>query len=157
MLTLTATKWPCTCRFLKKAVWEARNLMLASKNLLKPADGEPIISPSKDMVLGVYYLTREPRKEYTGKEPAYSTYDEVDMAFRLNQVKVATQIRFQVKTWFDEAGKRMAEPETRVINTRWACRVLFNYILPSETQFYNDMLEKGTHQELDRRNLRFVW
>ena len=131
----------------EKAVWEARNLMLASKNLLKPADGEPIISPSKDMVLGVYYLTREPRKEYTGKEPAYSTYDEVDMAFRLNQVKVATQIRFQVKTWFDEAGKRMAEPETRVINTTVG-RVLFNYILPSETQFYNDMLEKGRIKSL---------
>ncbi len=41
----------------QKAVWEARNLMLSSQNLLKPADGEPIISPSKDMVLGVYYLT----------------------------------------------------------------------------------------------------
>ncbi len=41
----------------EKAVWEARNLMLSSHNLLKPADGEPIISPSKDMVLGVYYLT----------------------------------------------------------------------------------------------------
>ncbi len=41
----------------EKAVWEARNLMLSSQNLLKPADGEPIISPSKDMVLGVYYLT----------------------------------------------------------------------------------------------------
>lgn len=131
----------------EKAVWEARNLMLASKNLLKPADGEPIISPSKDMVLGVYYLTREPRKEYTGKETAYSTFDEVDMAFRLNQVKVATQIRLQVKTWFDEAGKRMAEPETRVINTTVG-RVLFNYILPPEIQFYNDMLEKGRIKNL---------
>ena len=131
----------------EKAVWEARNLMLASKNLLKPADGEPIISPSKDMVLGVYYLTREPRKEYTGKEPAYSTFDEVDMAFRLNQVKVSTQIRLQVKTWFDEAGKRMAEPETRVINTTVG-RVLFNYILPPEIQFYNDMLEKGRIKSL---------
>ena len=131
----------------EKAVWEARNLMLASKNLLKPADGEPIISPSKDMVLGVYYLTREPRKEYTGKEPAYSTFDEVDMAFRLNQVKVSTQIRLQVKTWFDEAGKRMAEPETRVIKTTVG-RVLFNYILPPEIQFYNDMLEKGRIKSL---------
>ena len=41
----------------EKAVEEARRLMLASHNLLKPADGDPIISPSKDMVLGVYYLT----------------------------------------------------------------------------------------------------
>ena len=131
----------------EKAVWEARNLMLASKNLLKPADGEPIISPSKDMVLGVYYLTREPRKEYTGDESAYSTFDEVDMAFRLNQVRVETQIRLQVKTWFDENGKRMSEPQTRVINTTVG-RVLFNYILPPEIQFYNDMLEKGRIKSL---------
>ena len=48
----------------EKAVWEARNLMLASKNLLKPADGEPIISPSKDMALGVYYLTRQTNNDY---------------------------------------------------------------------------------------------
>ena len=131
----------------EKAVWEARNLMLASKNLLKPADGEPIISPSKDMVLGVYYLTREPRKEYTGDEPAFSTFDEVDMAFRLNQVKVESQIRLQVVTWFDENGKRMSEPQTRVINTTVG-RVLFNYILPPEIQFYNDMLEKGRIKSL---------
>ncbi len=131
----------------EKAVWEARNLMLASKNLLKPADGEPIISPSKDMVLGVYYLTREPRKEYTGKEPAFSSFDEVEMAYRLNQVKVATQVRLQTQTWFDEDGKRMEKPETRVLNTTVG-RVLFNYILPPEIQFFNDMLEKGRIKNL---------
>ena len=48
----------------QKAVNEARDLMLASKNLLKPADGEPIISPSKDMVLGVYYLTMEQKADH---------------------------------------------------------------------------------------------
>ena len=125
-----------------KAVWEARNLMLASKNLLKPADGEPIISPSKDMVLGVYYLTREPRKEYSGKEPAFATIDEVDMAFRLDRVKVETQIRLKTMTWFDDKNKRMAKPEERVINTTVG-RVLFNYILPDQIRFYNDVLEKG--------------
>ena len=79
----------------EKAVWEARNLMLASKNLLKPADGEPIISPSKDMVLGVYYLTMDPIKPFTGKEPAYSSIDEVDMAFQLNKVDIKTQIQIE--------------------------------------------------------------
>ena len=43
----------------EKPVKEAREIMLASKNLLKPSDGEPIISPSKDMVLGIYYLTMD--------------------------------------------------------------------------------------------------
>jgi DNA-directed RNA polymerase subunit beta' len=50
----------------EKAVWEARNLMLSSKNLLKPADGEPIISPSKDMVLGVYYLSMYDDRPHKG-------------------------------------------------------------------------------------------
>jgi hypothetical protein len=57
--TLTAIRWLSTFRFHRRQLPEARELMLASKNLLKPADGEPIISPSKDMVLGVYYLTME--------------------------------------------------------------------------------------------------
>ena len=49
----------------QKAVNEARTLMLSSHNLLKPADGEPIISPSKDMVLGVYYLTTKDPSTHT--------------------------------------------------------------------------------------------
>ena len=126
----------------EKAVWEARNLMLASKNLLKPADGEPIVSPSKDMVLGVYYLTRNPENPYTGKEPGYASIDEVEMAFRLNQVKVETQIRLQTMTWYDEENNRLEEPVKRVVNTTVG-RVLFNWILPPEIQFFNDYLEKG--------------
>jgi DNA-directed RNA polymerase subunit beta' len=46
-----------------KAVQEARDLMLSTKNLLKPADGQPIVGPSKDMVLGIYYLTMDPSVE----------------------------------------------------------------------------------------------
>jgi DNA-directed RNA polymerase subunit beta' len=46
-----------------KAVEEARNLMLSTKNLLKPADGSPVVAPAKDMVLGNYYLTMDPTAE----------------------------------------------------------------------------------------------
>jgi DNA-directed RNA polymerase subunit beta' len=46
-----------------KAVQEARELMLSTKNLLKPADGQPVVAPSKDMVLGIYYLTMDPTIE----------------------------------------------------------------------------------------------
>jgi len=46
-----------------KAVHEARSLMLSTRNLLKPADGQPIVGPSKDMVLGIYYLTMDPTVE----------------------------------------------------------------------------------------------
>lgn len=47
----------------EKAVQEARDLMLSTKNLLKPADGSPVVAPSKDMVLGNYYLTMDPTAE----------------------------------------------------------------------------------------------
>ncbi|HEX3053502.1 MAG TPA: hypothetical protein VHP83_22780, partial [Aggregatilineaceae bacterium] len=47
----------------QKAVQEARDLMLSTKNLLKPADGSPVVAPSKDMVLGCYYLTMDPTAE----------------------------------------------------------------------------------------------
>ena len=126
----------------EKAVWESRNLMLASKNLLKPADGEPIISPSKDMVLGVYYLTMNLKKPFTGKEQVYSNMNEVEMVYQLNKVDEHTLIRLKADTWFDDKGNRLPEAEIRIINTSVG-RVLFNWILPPEIQFINEELEKG--------------
>ena len=74
----------------RRAVDEARKLMLASKNLLKPADGAPIVGPSKDMVLGVYYLTMtEPELESADKpRKVYSNMDEVAMAYDLGLIAV---------------------------------------------------------------------
>ena len=126
----------------EKAVWESRNLMLSSKNLLKPADGEPIISPSKDMVLGVYYLTMNMEKPFTGNEPVFSNMDEVEIAYQLEKVDERTMIRLKVDTWFDDEGIRLSEAESRIINTSVG-RVLFNWILPPEIQFINKELEKG--------------
>jgi DNA-directed RNA polymerase subunit beta' len=126
----------------EKAVWESRNLMLASKNLLKPADGEPIISPSKDMVLGVYYLTMELNKKFTGKEQVFSNMNEVEMAYQLDKITVHTLIRLKAETWFDDQGKRLPEAETRIINTSVG-RGLFNRILPENMRFLNKELEKA--------------
>jgi len=77
-----------------KAVEEARELMLSTKNLLKPADGQPIVGPAKDMVLGNYYLTMDPtveviaRKERANElrsiENIYDPNIKVGIAFRTN-------------------------------------------------------------------------
>ena len=131
----------------EKAVWESRNLMLSSKNLLKPADGEPIISPSKDMVLGVYYLTMNMKKPFTGNEQVFSNMDEVEIAYQLNKVDERTMIRLKVDTWFDDEGIRLSKAESRIINTSVG-RVLFNWILPPEIQFINEELEKGAVKTL---------
>ncbi|MCX8025815.1 MAG: DNA-directed RNA polymerase subunit beta', partial [Thermanaerothrix sp.] len=131
----------------EKAVWEARNLMLSSKNLLKPADGEPIISPSKDMVLGVYYLTMQDNKTHRGDGRIFADIDEVELAYHLEQVEIHTNIRLRVKTWYDDQGNRLAAPRQALIETTVG-RALFNRILPEEVQFVNEALDKGGVKDL---------
>jgi len=132
----------------RKAVAEARELMLSSKNLLKPADGEPIISPSKDMVLGVYYLTKEEtNRPHKGDGRAFADVDEVELAYNLGQLEVQSQIYVKVTTWYDDQGNRLPKPEERLIKTTVG-RVIFNRILPPEIQFVNRKLDKGGLKDL---------
>jgi len=132
----------------QKAVWEARQLMLSTRNLLKPADGEPIISPSKDMVLGVYYLTKtDDSRKQRGDGQVFSSMDEVEMAFYLDHVELHANIRLQTSTWYDDQGSRLAEPEQRIIETTVG-RVVFNRILPEAIQFVNMVLDKGGLKDL---------
>jgi len=130
-----------------KAVQEARRLMLASKNLLKPADGEPIIAPSKDMVLGVFYMTMMQSRPHKGDGRVFADIDEVDMVYQLGQVEVHTKIKIRMLTWYTEKGDRLVEPETRIIETTVG-RVMFNRILPEKVQFINRQLEKGGIKDL---------
>ncbi len=131
----------------EKAVKEARELMLASKNLLKPASGEPIISPGKDMVLGVYYLTMKAAKPAKGDGRVFASIDEVIMAYELEQVEVQTEIKLRVETWFSEKNDRLEKPETRMIDTTVG-RAIFNDILPAEMRFCNLVLDKGGIRDL---------
>ena len=131
----------------QKAVKEARELMLASKNLLKPADGEPIISPSKDMVLGVYYLTMPQKAAHKGDGRAFADMDEVEMAYALDQVEVHSEIKLLATTWYNDKGDRLEEPVTRLVDTTVG-RVIFNRILPPEVQFVNEKLDKGGVKDL---------
>ncbi len=132
----------------QKAVEEARQLMLSTKNLLKPADGEPIVGPSKDMVLGVYYLTMAvDGREHAGDGRAFADMDEVELAYRLGQVHIHTRIRLRAETNYDEAGLRLAGPETRMLETTVG-RVLFNRVMPDPLRFVNRVLDKGAMQAL---------
>ena len=131
----------------ERAVIEARELMLSSKNLLKPASGEPIVSPSKDMVLGVYYLTKTDNRSHKGDGRAFSSFDEVEMAYRLNQVDIPTEIKLLTTTWYDKEGSWLNKPEQRLIDTTIG-RVLFNRVLPEKVRFANVTLEKGAIKDL---------
>ncbi len=83
-----------------KAVQEARELMLSTKNLLKPASGEPIVGPSKDMVMGCYYLTVEDQ-DAKGKGKVFGDYEEVLMAYELGHVDLRAPIKFYYRSWLD--------------------------------------------------------
>ncbi len=85
----------------KKAVAEARELMLATRNLLKPASGEPIVGPAKDMVLGCYYLTME-RPTPGDSRPVFGDMEEVRLAYELGKVQLHTPIRLRYRSWLDD-------------------------------------------------------
>ncbi len=131
----------------QKAVLEARQLMLSSRNLLKPADGEPIISPSKDMVLGVYYLTKTDTLSHKGEGRVFGDIDEADLAYSLGQVHIHARITLRANTWYDKNNSRTATAEERLIETTIG-RILFNRILPSSMQFVNWTLDKGGLKDL---------
>ncbi len=121
----------------KAAKEEARKLMLSSKNLLKPASGEPIVDPTKDMVLGCYYLTLE-REGAKGEGKVFGDLDEVELAYSLGHVDLHAKIRLITKTYYTTSGKRYADgrPREREIETTVG-RALFNQILPEEMRFWD--------------------
>jgi len=131
----------------EKAVGEARELMLSSKNLLKPADGDPIITPSKDMVLGVYYLTKADELKHKGDGRIFASIDEAELAYSLDQVHIHANIRILTHTWYDDDGNRLPQSEERIIDTTIG-RVIFNHVLPPQIQFTNRVLNKGELKEL---------
>ncbi|MCU0474529.1 MAG: DNA-directed RNA polymerase subunit beta' [Anaerolineae bacterium] len=76
----------------EKAVQEARELMLSSRNLLKPADGQPIVAPAKDMVLGIYYLTMDPSVEVLSRVADADKFRTIDAVYD-RDVRVGVAMR----------------------------------------------------------------
>ncbi len=124
----------------QKAIEEARRLMLATRNLLKPADGRPIVGPTKDMCLGVYYLTMEDPARAEEKPRLFVDLDEVEVAYALGHVDLHTPI--YVGQIYD--SKR--PPKSPVKTTVGRC--LFNQILPDKLRFVNQVMDKGALQEM---------
>jgi DNA-directed RNA polymerase subunit beta' len=110
-----------------EAQMEARTLMLSSNNVLSPANGEPIIVPSQDIVLGLYYITRE-KVGARGEGSAFSDVAEVSRAFDTGQIEVNARIYARIREFeIDDVGERR-EKVTRYETT--AGRALLSEILP---------------------------
>ncbi|HEX6006532.1 MAG TPA: DNA-directed RNA polymerase subunit beta', partial [Burkholderiales bacterium] len=111
-----------------EAQMEARTLMLSSNNILSPANGEPIIVPSQDIVLGLYYITRE-KVGARGEGSCFINVAEASRAFDTGQVEVNARIQVRIREFeVDEVGERR-EKVTRYETT--VGRALLSEILPA--------------------------
>jgi len=136
-----------------EAQLEARTLMLSSNNILSPANGEPIIVPSQDIVLGLYYITRE-KMGARGENMAFSNVAEVSRAYESRQVEVNAKILVRIKEIeFDEAGEKR-EKVTRYQTT--VGRALLSEILPPGLPFelINKSLKKKEISKLINHSFR---
>jgi DNA-directed RNA polymerase subunit beta' len=129
-----------------EAILEASLLMLASHNILNPANGAPITVPSQDMVLGLYYVTKgrksTPEKPVLGEGMTFYSTDEVIIA--INESRLSKHAYIKVRALIrNEKG----ELETKIIETV-AGRVIFNQAVPNEAGFVNELLTKKKLQTI---------
>ena len=110
-----------------EAQMEARTLMLASNNVLSPANGEPIIVPSQDIVLGLYYATRE-GVNAKGEGMIFADVNEVRRGYESGQISLHARVSVRIREYgYDESGDKV-ENITRYETT--AGRALLSEILP---------------------------
>src|SRR5688572_28784792 len=131
------------------AILEASTLMLASHNILNPANGAPIAVPSQDMVLGLYYVTKGKRTTETEVIPGegMTFYSAEEVIIAINEKQLSKQAYIKVRTRImNDAG----DIETKIIETV-AGRVLFNQFVPDEVGFVDELLTKKKLQQIISR------
>ncbi len=127
------------------AILETQILMLASHNILNPANGAPITVPSQDMVLGLYYITkaRKNTPEYPIKGEGYRFYSPEEVIIAYNEGKVDMHAIISVKINDVENDQKVE----RIIETTVG-RVLFNQVVPEEYGFINQLLTKKSLRDI---------
>jgi len=129
---------------------EASTLMLAANNILSPAHGAPIATPSQDMVLGLYYLTKS-RHGSKGEGRTFASIDDVLIALEMGEVETLTPIKLRytgrvidLTKAFDSQNILHTEPVEYVkqyMDTTVG-RVILNDVLPEDMPFINGLLKK---------------
>ena len=115
---------------------EARFLMLASNNILKPQSGQPVVEPTQDMVLGCYYLTLQ-RDGEKGEGKAFASEDEAIMAYQTGECSLHAKVKIRIEREFE--GKKLR----KVIDTSIG-RVIFNNAIPQDLGF----VERNTADDM---------
>ncbi len=128
------------------AILEAQILMLASHNILNPANGTPITVPSQDMVLGLYYMTKGRKTDETrvvkGQDMVFYSAEEVIIAYNEKQIDLHAFIKIKTKIKNKEGVF-----EARIVETTVG-RVLFNQVVPEESGFINELLTKKSLRDI---------
>lgn len=134
------------------AILEAQLLMLASHNILNPANGAPITVPSQDMVLGLYYITKArkstPDHKVKGEGLTFYSPEEVIIAHNEKRVDLHAVIKVRIKEKDEDGNERPKLIETTV------GRVLFNEVVPKEIGFINELLTKKSLRDIIGRVLK---
>ena len=129
-----------------EAILEAQLLMLASHNILNPANGAPVTVPSQDMVLGLYYMTKlrksTPEVKVLGEGLTFYSPEEVIIAYNEKRVDLNAQIRVRTVDFNEEE-----ELTTQIIETTTG-RVLFNEKVPAAAGYINEVLTKKSLRDI---------
>ncbi|MDT4826511.1 DNA-directed RNA polymerase subunit beta' [compost metagenome] len=138
-----------------EAQLEARALMMSTNNILSPANGEPIIVPSQDVVMGLYYMTREAINA-KGEGMAFADLQEVDRAYRSGQVSLHARVKVRINEKIkNEDGSLTAN--TRIVDSTVGRALLFQVVpagLPFEV--VNQSMKKKAISKLINHCYRVV-
>jgi len=127
------------------AILEAQLLMLASHNILNPANGAPITVPSQDMVLGLYYMTKGRNTDETRKikGEGYTFYSPEEVIIAYNEKMIDLHAWIKVKTNVKEGDVLVK----KIIETTVG-RVLFNQVVPQRVGYINELLTKKSLRDI---------
>jgi len=135
------------------AILEAQMLMLASHNILNPANGAPITVPSQDMVLGLYYITKGRKSTETDKVKGegliFYSPEEVNIAYNEGKVDLHAFIKVKVN---DRINGEMV---SHLIETTVG-RVMFNQVVPDEVGYINEILTKKSLRDIIGKVLKLA-
>jgi len=121
---------------------EAKNIMLSSKNLLKPATGDPVVAPNQDIVWGAYYMTSVKETEAKDEElKCYSSPTEAKLAYESKLMGIQDPIRVKL-------------PGETGLHKTTVGRIIFNDSLPEKLRFVNEIVDKGKLKRIIKEALR---
>ncbi|MBV9547049.1 MAG: DNA-directed RNA polymerase subunit beta', partial [Chloroflexi bacterium] len=134
---------------------EAREQMLSVNNLLQPSNGDPIVAPTLDMVLGVYYLTTS-RPGAKGEDKAFSDFDDAKLAYDMGVIDLQASIKLRVPAVLPSVdGETEEEPASQIVSTTMG-RAIFNEAINNVLRTHGQEPLPYFNEVVDRAGLKRI-